>query len=429
MSRLSYLNRMHVHDSSPPRGPSTIPETGHLPGDFSTSARAAPTDVSAAAVPQQARKRVLFIINSLAGGGAERVICTLLRASQAELRDSQISLLLLDREAAAYEVPRWVEVTQLDCRYSLVRSIWSVWRALRRAKPDLTVSFLTRSNVANIIAGALLGIPAVISERVNTSSHLGSGAGAAVARFLVKATYPKARRIIAVSQGVADDLHASFGVRSERMAVIANPIELDAIRAQAESGTPVPVNGPYAVTMGRLVPNKNFDMLIDAFARSGIAGKLLILGDGPERDALMRKAEALGLAGRVVMPGFSANPFPTLARADFYVSPSNAEGFPNSLLEAMSVGLPVISTNCPSGPSEVLADLKREQVGPGVTFAPHGILVAPNDPDAMAEALRAMADPARRQSYAERAPKRAADFGVARAKDAYWTVIREAAAA
>jgi glycosyltransferase involved in cell wall biosynthesis len=399
-----------------------------LPGDFSTS-RAVLTNVSATAVAQPTRKRVLFIINSLAGGGAERVICTLLRASQDELKDSHMSLLLLDREAVMYEVPRWVEVEQLDCRHSLIRSIWSVWRALKRAKPDLTVSFLTRSNVANTIAGTLLGIPAVISERVNTSSHLGSGAGASFARLLVKATYPKARRVIAVSQGVADDLQASFGVRSERMAVIANPIDVDAIRAQAESGAPVPVDGPYAISMGRLMPNKNFGMLLEAFARSGIDGKLLILGDGPERDALTRKIEALGLADRVVMPGFSANPFPTLARADFYVSPSNAEGFPNSLLEAMSVGLPVISTNCPSGPSEVLAGLQREQVGPGVTFAPHGILVEPNNVDAMAEALRAMADLARRQSYAERAPQRAAEFGVARAKAAYWSIIREAAAA
>jgi glycosyltransferase involved in cell wall biosynthesis len=388
-----------------------------------------PTDVSAGAVAQQARKRVLFIINSLAGGGAERVMCTLLRASQGELRDSQVSLLLLDREAAMYDVPHWIEVQQLDCRHSLIRSIWSVWRALTRTKPDLTVSFLTRSNVASIIASTLLGIPAVISERVNTSSHLGAGVGATVARLLVKATYPKARRIIAVSQGVADDLQASFGIRRDRMAVIANPIDVEAIRAQADDGAPVPLEGPYAVTMGRLVPNKNFGMLIEAFARSKIAGQLLILGDGPQRDALTRQIERLGLSGRVVMPGFSANPFPTLARAAFYVSPSNAEGFPNSLLEAMSVGLPVISTNCPSGPSEVLADLPREQVGPGVTFAPHGILVAPNDPDAMAQALQAMADPARQQSYAEQAPRRAADFGVARARDAYWAVIREAATA
>src|SRR5206468_11188612 len=142
----------------------------------------------------------------------------------------------------------------------------------------------------------------------------------------------------------------------------------------------------------RLVPNKNFAMLIEAFARSGITGKLVILGDGPERPVLTAKIKALGLSGRVMMPGFSANPFPTLRRAEFFVSPSNAEGFPNSLLEAMSVGLPVISTNCPSGPSEVLADLPRGQVAAGVSFAEHGILVSPDDPAAMAEALRAMMD-------------------------------------
>jgi N-acetylgalactosamine-N,N'-diacetylbacillosaminyl-diphospho-undecaprenol 4-alpha-N-acetylgalactosaminyltransferase len=372
----------------------------------------------------QARKRVLFVINSLAGGGAERVMCTLLRASHEELHDSHISLLLLDREASMYEVPGWIEVVQLDCRHSLARSVWSVWRALRRLKPDLTVSFLTRSNVASIIATSILGIPAIISERVNTSSHLGRGPGAALARLLVKGCYPKARKIIAVSQGVADDLRTSFGVPGDRMTVIANPIDVDEIRAQADSTAPVPMEEPYAVSMGRLVPNKNFGMLIEAFARSGIAGNLLILGDGPEREALTQKIESLGLKGRVAMPGFAANPFPTLRRAQFYVSPSNAEGFPNSLLEAMSVGLPVIATNCPSGPSEVLADLPRERVQPGVSFAPHGVLVTPDDADAMAEALRAMADPERRRQYAERAPKRAADFGVARARDAYWAVIR-----
>ena len=371
------------------------------------------------------RRHVVFVINSLAGGGAERVMCTLLRASEAELRACRISLVLLDRETVAYDVPRGIEVTQLDCRHSLARSIWSLWRVLRRLRPDMTVSFLTRANVANIIASSLRRIPAVASERVNTSSHLGGSLGAAVARFLVKATYPRARRIIAVSQGVADELRDSFGVPDERMTVIANPIDLEEIQAQAEGGAPIPMSGPYAVAMGRLVPNKNFAMLIEAFARSGIAGSLLILGDGPERGSLARQIEALGLARRVVMPGFAANPFPTLRGADFFVSPSNAEGFPNSLLEAMSVGLPVIATNCPSGPSEVLADQPREQVAPGVSFAQHGILVPLDDAAAMAEALCAMTDPERRRAYGERAPKRAADFGVSRAKDAYWAVIRD----
>jgi hypothetical protein len=142
-------------------------------------------------------------------------MCTLLRASQQELRDHHPALLLLDREASAHEVPRWIDVRQLDCRHSLIRSMWSVWRAIRRLKPDLTVSFLTRANVANIAATKVRGIPAIVSERVNTTSHLGSGAGAALARFLVRTTYPKARSVIAVSQGVADELHAAHTQRTD----------------------------------------------------------------------------------------------------------------------------------------------------------------------------------------------------------------------
>ena len=106
------------------------------------------------------------------------------------------------------------------------------------------------------------------------------------------------------------------------------------------------------------------------------------------------------------------------------MSSSNAEGFPNSLLEAMSLGLPVISTNCLSGPSEVLAEMARGEVPANVCFAPHGILVPTNDAEAMAEALRVLDDPARRRIYGEKAARRAADYGVMRAKDAYWSVIR-----
>lgn len=399
--------------------------------DTTTSARSLPAAESGIesgtrhlAGARGGTKRVLFLINSLAGGGAERVMCTLLGASQPEQVDCRIALLLLDREPAAYDVPDWVEVRQLDCRQSLIRSIWQGFRAIRELRPDVTVSFLTRANVANVIAASILRIPAIVSERVNTSSHLGSGLGGAVARWMVRLTYPRAGAIIAVSRGVADNLCAFFGVARERTIVIPNPIDFDAIRARAVGGAPIEIDPPYIVAMGRLVPNKNFAMLIDAFARSGIAGRLVILGEGPERAALERKIAALGLRDRVILPGFVADPFPTLARAAAYVSSSNAEGFPNSLLEAMSVGLPVISTNCPSGPSEVLAEMAREQVGGKVCFAQHGILVPPNDPDAMADALRAFADPERRRIYGERAPRRAADFGVERAKDAYWGVIR-----
>jgi glycosyltransferase involved in cell wall biosynthesis len=274
-----------------------------------------------------------------------------------------------------------------------------------------------------VIASALLRIPAVISERVNTTSHLGKGRAANLAKFLVKWLYPKARRIIAVSPGVADDLQTAFGIPPEKLVVISNPIDIDDIRARSQEAETVAPAEEFGMAMGRLVPNKNFRMLIDAFAAAQIGGKLLILGDGPERGALTAQIEQLGLTGRVVMPGFSANPFATLRKAAYFTLPSNAEGFPNSLLEAMSVGVPVISTNCQSGPSEVLADLAREDVAPGVVFAEHGILVPPNDAPAMTDALRAMCEPARRAAYGLKAAARAAEFSVERAKLAYWNVI------
>lgn len=370
------------------------------------------------------RPRVAFIINSLAGGGAERVMSTLLSASAAERGDHDITLVLLDREQAAYDVPEWVGVVQLDCRRSLLRSLVSLIAALRRIRPDVTMSFLTRANIANVAAAKLLRMPAIISERVNTSSHLRHGLGATLARLLVKWFYPKASAIIAVSPGVAEDLHRNFGVPETAISVISNPIDSDALRKLAVEDVPVAAHEPYVAAMGRLVPNKNFRVLIDAFARSGLEGNLLILGEGPERAALQRQGGDLGLQGRVIMPGFSANPFPALSRAAVFVLPSNAEGFPNSLLEAMSVGAPVISTNCPSGPAEVLAGAAREAILDDVCFAEHGILVAPDNADAMANALRAMQDPARRLHYKQQAVTRAADFSVGRAKEAYWKIIR-----
>ncbi|MDY0872573.1 glycosyltransferase [Dongia rigui] len=370
------------------------------------------------------RRRVAFIINSLAGGGAERVMCTLLRASEEERRDVDITLILLDQEPAAYTVPDWVRIEQLDCRHSFARSLGQLFTALRRLRPDVVLSFLTRANIAAALACRALGIAAVISERVNTSSHLGTGGGAMVARLLVRLCYPLARKIIAVSPGVADDLADAFGIARAKLMVIANPVDLDGIRRQGDEAPAVVPGVPYIMAMGRLVPNKNFAMLIEAYAQAEMSEQLFIFGEGGERENLQGLIGKLGLEGRVHLPGFCANPYAILKHAALFVLPSNAEGFPNSLLEAMSLRVPVVSTNCLSGPAEVLADVARERVTEPVTFAPHGILVTPDNVADMAQGLRAMKDPERRASYAEKAERRAADFSVARAKNAYWDALR-----
>jgi len=371
------------------------------------------------------KKRVAFIINSLAGGGAERVMTTLLRASIDEAAEFELELFLLDDEPIEYPLPAWLKIRQFDSRRSLPKSLLALWRGFREFRPDLVLSFLTRANVAAIVVGRLCGVPVIVSERVNTSSHLGEGRAAAIVKALVRWTYPRAAKIIAVSPGVADDLAAAFSMPKDKIIVIANPIDSDAIRQAAEDQAGAsPVGEPYVAAMGRLVPNKNFALLIEAFARSKIGGRLLIFGEGGERESLTQLIRERGLEGSVELRGFSSNPFPVLRHARYFVLPSNAEGFPNALLEAMSVGLPVISTNCLSGPSEVLAEMPRDQVPQPIFFAEHGIIVSPNAPDALAEAMCALMDPDRRNHYAAKARARAAAYSVTRSKDQYWNVLR-----
>lgn len=370
------------------------------------------------------KPRVMFAINSLEGGGAERVMNTLLSHSEPWRSGFDFSLALLDREARAYEPPDWLEVHQLDCRGSLPRSIAALHALQRRWRPDVTLSFLTRANVAAVISGALRGRPTAISERVNTSSHFGSGIGAAVKGAMVRATYRHAARVIAVSEGVADELEASFGVPRRKLLTIENPLDVARVRSLAAEAPSIPTPERFLLGMGRLTPNKNFELLVRAYHRAGPPHPLLILGEGPEREKLLRLVRDLGLEGRVRLPGFVENPFPLLARADLYVLCSNAEGFPNSLVEAMAVGAPVVATNCASGPSEILAHRSRGEVR-GLLEAEHGVLVPPDDVEAMAEALSRMQSEEFRAAMAARGRARAEDFRAETATARYWQVLTE----
>lgn len=371
------------------------------------------------------RKRILFAINSLAGGGAERVLATLLGGSTPWRERYDIHLALLDDEPRAYDVPEWVEVHQLDAQFKLLPSLTQLRALVGRLSPDVTLSFLTRANVANAWAMAGRSRPWLISERVNTSAHLG---GARAAKAMVRMVYPRAAHVIAVSDGVVDDLAANFGVARARMSAIANPVDHEQIAelaAQQPSFTPA---GPYIVAAGRLMPNKNFPLLLRAYAEAAPRERLVILGEGPERGALEALTASLSIADRVDMPGFVANPFAVVARAEAYAMPSNAEGFPNGLVEAMACGLPVVATNCASGPSEILADRARETIT-GAIDVDAGALVPTDDVDAFAAALgRVLAEP-RRSVCGARARKRSRAYGVEQAARNYWARIEAALAA
>ncbi|HEX8484891.1 glycosyltransferase [Sphingomonas sp.] len=370
--------------------------------------------------------RVLFLINSLAGGGAERVMLSIVAGSRDRLAEGS-ALALLDDDRDAYPPPVWLPVHRLSTGGSLPRGFRALRALVRSKKPDLIVSFLTRANVIAAAVGSLEGVRTVISERVNTSAHL-SGLRAVPSRLLVRLAYPRADRIIAVSQGVADDLARNFGVEPARITAIANPVDLAAIRARADEAAMPPLALPYFIAVGRLTHTKNMALLVRAYRDAQPAARLLILGEGPERETLQAEIARLGLNGRIVLGGFSPNPFALVAQAHAYVSASNGEGFPNALVEAMALERPVIATNCASGPSEILVDRPRESIA-GPLDTPHGRLVPTDDQASLAAALRwidTLSD-AERVALGMAGRARAEDYSVDRAVQHYWAVFANAA--
>jgi glycosyltransferase involved in cell wall biosynthesis len=198
---------------------------------------------------------------------------------------------------------------------------------------------------------------------------------------LVRQFYPLAEHIIGNSQGVAEDLLRVTGLPCDRVKIIYNPVvtpELGELK-EAEVQHPWFDHGqpPVILAVGRLKPQKDFSTLIQAFARVRHTrpSRLLILGEGPERDALKTMVRELGLEEDVSLPGYVENPLAYMSRASLFVLSSRWEGLPTVLIEALYCGVPVISTDCPSGPREILAD------------GQHGSLIPVQDVSALAEAI------------------------------------------
>ena len=387
---------------------------------------AAPADLPAAASTRGAapRRKVLFVINSLAGGGAERVMATLLANSGDRLARHEVALALLDDGPRAFALPPGLQVVQLDCKGATGASIAALDVLVRRFDPDISVSFLTRANLASGLAMLRRRRPWIISERTSTPAHLGSLLRRAGTRAMMRLVYPRASRLIAVSRGVATKLSSSFGVDRARIDVIPNPVDLDAITIAAREAEP-PVDmiePPFVLALGRLVSVKNHALLLRAFARSGVPGRLVIAGSGPERDALLRLARELGIADRLVLPGWLSNPYPAIARARLFALSSDIEGFPNALVEALALGVPAVATDCPDGPAEILAGSPHGSLA-GLVAGEAGILVPVGDVGMFARALQLAFEQPLRDRMAAAAPRHAADYAAPGIAGRYWSII------
>lgn len=281
------------------------------------------------------------------------------------------------------EVPAKANVFDLDVSCTVER-FTSLARYLRKQEPDVLLSAGSLSRYAvlgRLVSGTMTPLVLAVHKPL---SFTGSGSRlpkGAYDRF-IKWTYPFADRIIAVSEGVADDLASAFGVPRRDIQVIPNPVVGPRVFEQAKQEVHHPWfsddSPPVLLAVGRLDKVKGYLTLIRAFAkvRDKHPCRVVILGEGPRRPAIQQEARKLGVTDDLSMPGYVSNPFKYMARADVFVLSSKWEGLGNVLIEAMACGTPVISTDCPGGPSEVLKHGK------------FGRLVPVENPAALASAIK-----------------------------------------
>ncbi|WP_334061765.1 glycosyltransferase [Alteromonas genovensis] len=375
---------------------------------------------------EQSARPAVFIINSLEGGGAERVMVKLLFILQNYFAANKtpVHLILLDSLPESHTCPTYVTKTVLNSQGSLVNGYKQLKPLLSRIKPAYCVSFLTRSNFLNVALAKSLGYRAIISERVNTTSHLSGGLKDAISRLLVKLLYKRANSVVAVSEGVKADLVKNYAVPESKVSLLYNPYDIAQLHELASEPVSDIPKAPYIIGVGRFVKNKNFSLLLHAYAMADIVEDLVILGVGDEEAMLKELAKTLGIADRVHFLGFKPNPYPYVAKAEYFVSTSNAEGFPNAIVEAMCLGKPVIATNCESGPAEIISEQYPYHVS-GASNEKNGILCELNNAEGVASALSSFSDETVRLSYAAKSKSCAKQFSYDAFQEKVITIIEK----
>lgn len=344
-------------------------------------------------------KRIALLLPSLRGGGAERVALTLAEGLLA-LGDSVDLVLGQAHGELLGDVPAQARVVDLDAA-RLRGTVRPLARYLRAERPAAVQASMWPLTCWAVLARRLAGSDArlMLTDHVNLSAmHADHGRLHDVAmRASMAATYPAADVVTAVSRGAAADVERLANLRAGTVQAIPNPIPPP---RSCRDVAAWPADGARILSVGTLKPQKNHALLLDAFARVAARrpARLAIVGEGALRPMLEAQARTLGIAERVAMPGFAANPACWYAAADLLVLSSDYEGFANVLVEALAHGVPVVSTDCPDGPSEVLD---------GGRF---GRLVPPGDAGALAAAILASLD-ARHDHAALKA--RARDFAPA----------------
>jgi len=373
------------------------------------------------------KRKICFVLPSLNGGGAERAAVQILNGLDPNRWDR--SMFLFAREGPYLaEVDAAVRIASAD---SVSR--WGRWRALRsfiaRERPEIVMAFLSYFSVLTAARAAATGARVVFNLQTPMSAfltdadyHWRRGWHKKAFSAVTRTGYAAADLIVATSHGVARDLTSAFGIDPQQIRVLANPVDLDRVRAAAaepiDERVLPPGDAPLIVAAGRLAEAKNYPLMIDAFAavRQHVPARLCILGQGELEGDLRALIAARGLSDAVTLAGFQSNPWKYIARAQLFLLTSRYEGFGNVLIEAMACGVPVVATA-----SAGTRDIVDHQVD--------GMLVDVHSPTAVAASVIAIVEsPARRAAMA-RAARNAADrFAVGHVLARYEQVLELLAA-
>lgn len=327
-----------------------------------------------------AHKRFAFVIEDLYGGGAQKSL--LYTADQLRQRGHEVIVFTL-RERIEHRLPEGLAIENLGVVTRVTKATsttltekWQasrIARALKAWRPDVVISCscdkITRHlDHPNLYFWVKSDVSAKFSDPKQRAR-----AFAKVRRFYA------GRQVIAVSQGVKENLENVVGLEAERIIPIYNPYEREPFVAMAEEPTTLPED-EFFLCVAALEPRKRHDRLLRAYAESGVTTPLIIMGKGkPEHEAAIREQIAqLDLGDRVTLAGYHHNPYPWIASAKAMLLASDAEGLPRVLIEALLLHTPVISVDCPSGPREILTQELAD------------FLVAPDDEAGLAEAIARM---------------------------------------
>jgi glycosyltransferase involved in cell wall biosynthesis len=322
-------------------------------------------------------KRITIFFQSFHSGGVEQILINL--ANELSKKNKVTALAMSSEGPLMNDLNDSIQIVNLNKRKAS-KAIGSLVKYINENNPDIILSAKHFMNISVLIANLLTGKKTNVISTVH--GQLGNSKRDELMKYFIRVLYPLSDEIICVSHGVASEIKELIPPRNkEKVNVIYNPVIdrkfIERTKEAVKDSICKSSKEKWIVSIGRLSKEKNIDMLIQAFSKllEKRHCKLLIIGEGPEKEKLSSLVFKLGLEKEVIFKGYQKNPFTFLNKADVFALSSDREGLPTVLIEALYFNVPIVSTDCKSGPREILKDGK------------YGTLVPVNDIDKMATAL------------------------------------------